>query len=191
MGDTGDGRSANPWHLAIKVVGCIFALIAAVAMKAIGILALFVCGGGAVIYFVGKTVVSEGKSVLLWAMAAMSAQACWGIGASYYIIKVLGGAEIQSVVGLLAGVLYLAAIILFMWRPTLRSCACLFVYIAALLGVYLRLTPFDELNENMAKGAALQLMLFAFVLLMLPLSYLEYRKTSNRTTTDSPNTFQI
>jgi hypothetical protein len=185
--NTEEGRSAKPWHLAIKVVSWIFVLIAAAVGKEIGPLAFVVYGGGVIIYFIGKVIVSESKNVLLWVMAAMSAQACWMIGAAYYVIKMMGSAEIQSVLGLLAGVIYLAAIIWFMWAPTLRSCACLFVYIAALLCAFLLTTTFDGLNENMMKGVVLELMIFAFVLLTLPLSYIEYRNTPNRMTAGSSN----
>lgn len=104
------------------------------------------------------------------------------IWAACYVLQMTGSGEPHAIFGLLAGTIYMVAIFWFVWTPTLRTCVCLFVYICAILGIYLLMTPFGDLNDNMTKGVVLQLIIFAFVLLTLPLSYIEYRKTSESST---------
>lgn len=152
------------------------------ASALVGLFALGIYGMAVVIYFVGKYVAPAAKRDLLIVTAIMGAQACWGLLAGINalmnswtkIVELSDQQTHNAMIGLVLEFLYIAAIIWFLKKTTLRATATLFIYTCFLLCTYLANIQFDLLALAAKNAAGFQISIFVLALLLLPASYYEY-----------------
>ena len=157
----------------------LFTLVAVGVAATIGTLYLIILAVGAIAYLFGSIVIDPRKKDLLWVMSAMCAQASWMAVPSVVMLPFytgLRGGDLLFALFHLAGLIaYFGGIVLFMRTPNFKTTAGLFLYVSALLVIYLGGLPYLGLTYAQSKAAALQILIFAFVLVALPSSYRAYQ----------------
>lgn len=166
----------------------LFLVLASYAVaKTIGIIVLAIYIPAVALYFLGKVSISNGKTPLLLVMSIMGAQAFWTIIAAIFALIqdghdgiYMANQQMNHVVGsLVLALVYFAAIAWFLRSTSARSAISLLFYVAMLDYLWSSAMNFGDAPGIIAKSATLQVVTYSVVLILIPISYLEYAKSAH------------